>query len=84
MKKNANGQPRDTQCSEGQSVFDAIRYGVSNGWYPVDALLGDSVTSLPKPAKAIAQVTVRQHESFWIIAPTGAYYDVETQRWVSN
>lgn len=62
-----NGNCRNTRCTAGQSAFDAIREGIDDGWYPGTATLGPRATE-PKPANAIAQVTVRSRESYWILA----------------
>ncbi len=82
--KDANGNPRHTRVGASGSVFDAIQEGIDSGWYPPNARLGPRVYSGHRPENAIAEVTVRQHESFWIIAPTGTHYDEATQRWVAN
>lgn len=66
---DANGKCRDTRCGNGQSVYDAVREGVADGWYPPTALVGPSVGGLPQPDNAIARVTVRQNEQFYIIVP---------------
>lgn len=85
-KKDFNGNPRNTRCSADKGVFEAIAEGIANGWYPEDAMLGPFVGGLPKPPTAIAEVTVRSRESFYIVLPAGkrAIFNESLQKWESE
>jgi hypothetical protein len=70
---NSDGSFRNTRCGAGQSVYDAVAEGIADGWYPPNASVGDMVRGPaplvrgPAPENAIAEVTVRARESFWIV-----------------
>ena len=63
---NKDGTFRTTRCGKGQSVYDAVREGIEDGWFPPNATVGPS-TNQKAPANAISQVTVRSKEAFWIV-----------------
>ena len=63
---NQHGGYRDTRCGAGQSAYDAIEEGTDDGWYPPKSTLGGR-TGGDRPANAIARVTVRRGESYWIV-----------------
>jgi hypothetical protein len=64
---NKDGSFRNTRCGAGQSIYDALAEGKADGWYPPSASIGGRTGGSP-PENAIAEVTVRARESFWIVA----------------
>jgi hypothetical protein len=60
------------RCQPGQSVFDVMDNLVAEGLIPLRSMLGTRATD-EVPSNAVACITVRPNESFWIVlmdAPT--------------
>jgi hypothetical protein len=55
-------------CNNEQSVFDVIDELKFDNLIPQNSTLGNRVTTNNQPENAVGQVTVRQNESFWIVA----------------
>lgn len=57
-----------SRCGDGQSVYDVMRELQQGGKIPARCTLGPRVGS-HQPDNAVAQITVRAHEAFWVIGP---------------
>lgn len=55
-------------CAPGESVFDAIQYGIEVGKFPQNARLGNRVIDIDNPPEnAVGYVTVRRGEHYWVV-----------------
>jgi hypothetical protein len=57
-----------SRCGNGQSVFEVKDELQKAGKIPARCTLGPRVGG-KQPENAVAQITVRAHEAFWIIGP---------------
>jgi hypothetical protein len=58
----------DRNCHSGQSVFDVIDELKNENLIPERSILGDRATLTgEQPENAVARITVRRNEMFWVI-----------------
>ena len=55
-------------CIPGETVFNAIQYGIEIGKFPQNARIGNRVIDIDNPPEnAVGYVTVRRNERFWVV-----------------